>query len=201
MSHHLHVPRPRTVSPTNHPSVPVPPERPATDPPRSFPFAALLAASLCVGLAAACGPPAPSSSSQGGAGGGATGGGGTGGCLMMPTPSFALRVLAAAGGPVPPDTTVLVKWSAGEEPEFHLDDKSTWGTLENANIVCDVDPTAPPPTDLAALECSLWTAGPTEVIVSAKGFVPKDRTFSPDPSTDCNPEPTPIEIEIDAEQP
>jgi hypothetical protein len=120
---------------------------------------------------------------------------------MMPQPSFALRVLAAAGGPVPPDTTVEVRWSAADEPAFHLDDKATWGTLETANVVCDVDPNAPPPTNLTALACSLWTAGPTEVIVSAKGYVSKDRTFTQDPSTDCNPEPTPIEIEIDAKQP
>jgi hypothetical protein len=201
MSHRPQVPRPRTVSPKNPPSVPVPRERPATDSPRSTPCAALLAAAFAIALVPACGPPDPSSSSQGGTGAGGTGAGGAGGCLMMPKPLFALRVLAAAGGPVPPDTTVAVKWSAGEEPEFHLDDKATWGTLETGNVVCALDATAPPPTDLVALECSLWTSGPTEVIVSAKDFVTKDRTFSPEPSTDCNPDPTPIEIEIDAEQP
>ncbi len=160
-------------------------------------FGVLLGASAL----AACGPPDTSSSSGGGGGGTATGGGGAGGCLMLPQPSFALRVLASAGGPLPPDTTVEVKWSAAEEPPFHLDDKATWGTLETANVVCDVDPNEPPPTDLVALECSLWTAGATEVTVSAKHYVAKVRTFTPDPSTECNPEPTPIEIEIDAEQP
>ena len=118
---------------------------------------------------------------------------------MTPKPSFSLRVLVSAGGPLPPDTTVEVRWSAAKEPPFHLDDPSTWSTLETANIVCDVDATMPPPTDLAVLTCSLWTSGPTEVTVSAKGYITKDRTFTEDPSADCNPDPTPIEMEMDPE--
>src|SRR5262245_46674077 len=123
---------------------------------------------LPIVLAACNGAGTLSGSSGGGAGGGGAGGGGTGGmttttpttttCLEVPQPTFALRVLAASGGPVPNDTTIEVIWSAGAEPPFHLDQPMTWGTLENSNIVCDVDPGAPPPQDLQVLTCALWTS-------------------------------------------
>lgn len=154
------------------------------------------AAAIAAIPAGGCEPP-DTSSGHGGEGAGTSGGGGAGGCLMTPKPTFTLRVKVAAGGPLPPDTTVEVRWSAAEEPAFHLDDPSSWSTLETANIVCDVDPAKPPPVDLPVLTCSLWTSGPTEVTVSAKGFLTKDRTFTQDPSTDCNPDPTPIEMELD----
>lgn len=122
----------------------------------------------------------------------------TTGCLVVPEATFALRVLAADGGPVPSDTTVQVMWSAGEEPAFHLDQPETWGTLETANVVCDVDPEQPPPADLAVLACDLWTSSPTEVHVSAEGYVAKKHTYTAEPASDCNPQPTPIEIELQA---
>jgi hypothetical protein len=142
--------------------------------------------------------------SSGAGGGGAAGSGGEGGmtssttgCLVVPEATFALRVLAADGGPVPPDTTIDVMWSAGKEPSFHLDQPETWGTLETANVVCDVDPAAPLPVDLLVLACDLWTSSPTEVRVSAEGYGAKKNTYMADPPTDdCNPEPTPIEIEL-----
>ena len=159
--------------------------------------ALLCASAIALISAGGCEPP-DSTSGQGGGAGTSSVTGGAGGCLMTPKPSFALKVLVSKGGPVPPDTTVEVRWSAGEEPPFRLDDPKTWGTLETANVVCDVDHDKPPPEDLPALTCSLWTSGPTEVTVSAKGFVTKDRTFTQDPSTDCSPDPTPIEVELDA---
>lgn len=132
--------------------------------------------------------------------GGAGGAGGSAGCLVTPQPTFALRVLEEAGGFVPPDTTIEVMWSAGNEAPFHLDDPETWGTLETSNMVCDVDPAQPPPKDLIRLNCALWTSSPTAVRVSAKGYATKERTYTAEPMTACEPEPTPIEIELAAKQ-
>ncbi|MEZ4301955.1 MAG: hypothetical protein R3B70_43885 [Polyangiaceae bacterium] len=158
-----------------------------------------LACSSTMLLAAACdaGETSSGTAGQGGTGGG----GGTGGCLRVPGPTFALRVLEESGGPVPPGTVIEVHWSAGDEPPFKLDQPSTWGTLETSNLVCDVDPSLPPPEDLAMLECVLWTSSPTEVTVSAKGYITEQHTFTADPSTECNPDPTPIEVELAAEAP
>jgi len=157
-------------------------------------------AALALFLAAGCDDSGASSSGSGGSGSGGTGGeAGSGGCLMTPQPTFALRVLAEAGGPVPPDTTVEIMWSAGDEPPFHLDDSATWGSLETSNIVCDVDAAEPPPTDLLVLACALWTSSPTQVRVSAKGYVTKDHTYTAEPSSPCEPEPTPIEIELSSD--
>jgi hypothetical protein len=159
-------------------------------------------AALVIALAVACDPPETSSSA--GSGGSGAGGSGSssssGGCLPTPQPTFALRVLDEAGGFVPPDTTIEVSWSAGVEPAFHLDDPSTWGTPES-NVICDVDPSQPPPEDLPVLSCALWTASPTEVEVSAKGFITKGNTYKADPVSGCDPEPTPIEIELPADHP
>ncbi len=148
-------------------------------------------------LAAAAGCDSGDGTGGGGAGGSGGGAGGTGSmsCLDVPLPTFELRVLAQEGGPVPPDTTVEVTWSAGKELPFHLDEPETWGTLETSNIVCDVDPSAPPPVDLIVLSCALWTSSPTQVRVSAKGHVPQEDTYVAEPAEEC-PEPTPIEIEL-----
>lgn len=132
----------------------------------------------------------------GGGGAGGAGGGGAGGCLREPMPTFTLKVLAQNGGPVPPDTTILVHWSAGDEPPFHLDDPTTWSTLDISNITCDVDADAPPPADLTVLACALWTMSPTEVTVSAEGHITEQHTYTAEPGADCNAEPTPIEIEL-----
>lgn len=155
-------------------------------------IAGSVVACLVLALVPACdssgGPPG-----GGGAGGGGDGGGG--GCLVVPQPTFALSVLAEAGGPLPPDTTVQVRWSAGDEPPFHLDDPASWPTLDSSSVQCDVDPDAPP-TGLEKLTCALWTASPTEVSVSAQGYVTEEHTYTAEPMTGCNPEPTPIEIEL-----
>lgn len=159
---------------------------------------------VALSLAAGCEPPdSTSSTSSSGSGGSSTGGSGgvagSGGCLITPQPTFGLRVLAADGGPVPPDTTIEITWSAGNEPPFHLDDETTWGTLETSNIVCNVDPNVPPPIDLAVLECALWTSSPTQVRVSAKYFLTKKHTYAAEPGDACDPQPTPIEIELVAD--
>lgn len=153
----------------------------------------LVAAALLVGAASGCDG---WESTSGSGGSGAGGEGGASGCLVVPQPTFALRVLVEAGGPLPPDTTVEVMWSAGKEPPFHLDDPSSWGTLDTANIVCDVDPAGGPPLDLEVLSCELWTSSPTEVRVSAKGHVTEQSTYTAEPPEECNPEPTPIEVEL-----
>lgn len=155
------------------------------------------AAALSLLLAAGC------DSSEGSSGDGGAGGlgGGTGGCLRVPQPTFLLKVLAQAGGPIPPDTTILVHWSAGKEPPFHLDDPTTWPTLDTSSVQCELDRDAPPPVDLTMLTCALWTASPTAVSVSADGYVTEEGTYTAEPSTECNPEPTPIEIELALEDP
>jgi hypothetical protein len=134
--------------------------------------------------------------SSGGGGAGGDAGGGAGGCLRVPQPTFRLKVLTQQGDPVPPDTAVQIHWSAGDEPPFHLDDPSSWPTLDTASFKCDVDPAAPPPVDLPALECALWTSSPTEVSVLAEDYVPHQDTYMAEPASTCNPEPTPIEIEL-----
>jgi hypothetical protein len=151
------------------------------------------AVSLALALLPGC-DPETGSSGDGGAGG--IGAGGLGCCLREPLPTFVLDVLEREGGPVPPDTVVKVHWSAGEEPPIHLDDPATWPTLDTSSIQCDLDPNEPPPADLMVLSCALWTGSPIEVTVSAQGYETELHTYSAEPSSDCNPEPTPIEIEL-----
>ena len=118
---------------------------------------------------------------------------------MGPQAMFELT-LKAANGPVPPSTTLDVSWSAGPEPTFALDDPSTWKTIEEANVVCDVDPTQPPPHDLAALVCHLWTGGATKVVVNAKGYTRFEKTYVPTQSEHCNSRvPTAVSVEISPE--
>jgi hypothetical protein len=170
---------------------PVPPLPPA---PSRLPGLACALAALLVAAGAGC-----DGDDGTGGGGGAGGGGGSGAatasttCQDIPQPTFLLRVIEQAGGPLPPDTKIEVMWSAAKEEPFLLDDPSTWGTLETSNIACDVDPSAPP-TDLTELTCELWTASPTQVRVSAKGYVTEEDTFVAEPG-ECA-EPTPIEIEL-----
>jgi hypothetical protein len=154
----------------------------------AFSTAAATAAALCV---AAC----AENGGTGGAGGGG-GAGGEGGCPTEPTPMFTLTI-TAADGPVPPDTRLKVTWSCCEEPELVLADPSTYKTLDDANIVCDLDATKPPPTDLPALVCRLWTSGPTKVEVRAMGYEEHDETYSPEQSERCEgPVPRAIAVEL-----
>jgi hypothetical protein len=119
---------------------------------------------------------------------------------MAPEPMLTITV-RAQDGPVPPDTSLRVTWSVGEEPIFRLDDPSTWKTLEDANVVCDVDRTQPPPEDLPALSCQLWTNGPTRVEVQATGYQAYDETLTPGSSELCEgPVPKHVDIEIVREQ-
>lgn len=112
--------------------------------------------------------------------------GGTGGaCPMGPQAMFDLTITAAKG-PVPPSTTVDVSWSAGAEPTFALDHADTWKTIEQANIICDVDPMKPPPHDLPALVCHMWTTGPIKVVVRAKGYTPFEQTYASTYSDHCH---------------
>jgi hypothetical protein len=120
---------------------------------------------------------------------GTTGTGGAGGeggaCPMGPQAMFTITI-TAAGGIVPADTHVLVSWSAGTEPEFELDDKKSWKTLDDANLVCNVDPHGPPPTNLAELVCQVWSNGATKVVVSAQGFTTFEKTYVPPLSEHCH---------------
>jgi hypothetical protein len=129
------------------------------------------------------------------AGGGSSGGDGGVDCPSGPMAMLDVTVRAASG-PVPPDTRVLVSWSAGAEPTFELDDPKTWGTPD-ANVVCDVDPDEPPPKDLAHLVCHLWTSGVTHVQVRASGYVPFEGMLKPKISAACKgPVPTDVSVTL-----
>lgn len=151
-------------------------------------------------LAAALGLFACEETAPSGPGGTATGSGGAGGCAIAPQPIFTLT-LTAEDGPLPPDTKIVVTWSAGEEPPFVLSDKETWKTLEDSvNIVCEVDASKPPPTDLEELVCKLWTSGATRVEVKAMGYMNHDQTFTPAQSEQCDgPVPSAVSIAIERE--
>lgn len=132
----------------------------------------------CFGACSSGGSSAGTSTGDGGAGGAG------GACPMGPQAMFELT-LTAADGPVPPSTKLEVSWSAGQEPTFALDDPSTWKTIEQANLVCDVDPSKPPPKDLTALVCHLWTTGATNLVVKAKGYTLFEKTYTSTFSDHC----------------
>jgi hypothetical protein len=147
---------------------------------------------ITIALAALIGcPPDGGSSSTGDIGGG------DGGVSCPNGPMAMLNVIISAqSGPVPPDTRVLVSWSAADEPPFELDDPKTWGTLDG-NVVCDVDPKKPPPTDLAQLVCHLWTVGVTHVRVRATGYMPFEGMLKPKYSAACKgPVPTDVNVTL-----
>ncbi len=105
--------------------------------------------------------------------------------------------ITAAEGDVPPSTQIDVSWSAGHEPTFNLDQPATWMTIEQANVICDVDATKPPPEHLAALVCHLWTTGATNVVVAAKGYTTFDKTYTSTFSDHCKTlVPTAISVEL-----
>ncbi len=126
-----------------------------------------------------------------------TTGTGGGGCPMGPPRALFTLKVHAADGPLPPDTTVHVKWTAGDEPPFVLSDKDTWKTVEDgSNVECDVDHDAPVPTDLHELRCELWTNSATEIEVTAMGYVPVEQTALPMERDGCD-EPVPSEVEVE----
>jgi len=116
---------------------------------------------------------------------------------MGPEAMFELTI-TAAHGPVPRSTTVDVTWSAGQEPTFVLEQPSTWKTIDDpVNLICDVDPAKPPPEGLSALVCHLWTAGPTDVVVKAKGYTRLETTYLPTYSEQCQGYvPTAVSLEL-----
>ncbi len=106
-------------------------------------------------------------------------------CPSGPVAMYNLTI-HVANSPVPPDTTLAVSWSAGDEPLFSLADPKTWGSLDQgANVVCDVDPAMPPPMDLPALSCHLWTSGATYVEVKASGYQAFMNTLTPQVEPAC----------------
>ena len=125
-----------------------------------------------------------------------TTGQGEGGCPGgAPEALFTVVVRTADAEPLPSDTTVKVRWSVGEEPAFVLDDPDTWKTLEDGvNVVCEVDPEA---AEVAELRCELWTSGPTEVEVTATGYLDLDETLTPEEREGCDmPVPSEKELEL-----
>ncbi|WP_052376725.1 hypothetical protein [Chondromyces apiculatus] len=131
----------------------------------------------------------------GGEGGGGSGGaGGAGGCPVELQALLNITIRAEEGN-VPPDTTVRVTWSVGEEPVFRLDDTSTWKALDESNLVCVVGEAQQPPVDVHELRCQIWTSGPTRVEVSAEGFAAYDQTLTPPMSEACEG-PVPLQEDI-----
>jgi hypothetical protein len=148
----------------------------------------------CFGLAAmaACTARVPGGSTS--TGGGGTGGAG-GACPVGPQAMFDVTI-TAADGDVPPSTKLDVSWSAGHEPTFDLAQPSTWMTIDQANIVCDVD-AMKPPEHLPALVCHLWTAGATNLVVAAKGYTTFEMTYTPGFSDHCKSlVPTAIHVDL-----
>ena len=127
-------------------------------------------------------------------GGGANG---AGGCPTGPVALFELRV-TAADGQVPPDTTLLVRWSAGDEPLVDLLQPSSWSSIEDgANVECDIPDGASPPLELSELRCELWTSGATYVEVAADGYVTLEETLTPLQIEDCEvPVPSDVELQL-----
>lgn len=124
-----------------------------------------------------------------------------GGCPMTPVPMFTVTI-STEQGIVPPDTSLSVTWSEGQEPIFQLNDPSTWNSADGeANVVCDVDPAKPPPIDLASLVCRLWTSGATEIEVKAEGYSRHTETLVPMLSEECEgPIPKEVSVTLTVEQ-
>lgn len=158
---------------------------------------------IAVGLPM-CGDDAPPSPTTSSSSSSSTGGGG---CPMGPPEAlFTLRVSTDDAAQLPEDTTVTVRWSAGEEPAFVLNDPTTHKTLEDgSNVVC-----APALGSGGAgqggargvggggawaLACDLWTSGTTEVTVTATGYPETVETFKPETIDDCEM-PVPSEVEL-----
>ncbi|MEP7124539.1 MAG: hypothetical protein ABJE95_26660 [Byssovorax sp.] len=155
-----------------------------------------LLSTLSTALFLACSQPVTSGTTSTSTGSGGAGGAG-GACPMGPQAMFDLTI-TAQDGDVPPSTTIAVSWSAGEEPKFRLDQPATWMTIDQANVVCDVDASEPPPDKLAALVCHLWTTGATNVVVTAKGYTTFEMTYASTFSDHCKAlVPTAISIQLE----
>ena len=122
---------------------------------------------------------------------------GAGGCPTGPVPLYTLH-LTAADGQVPPDLTLSVDWSAGNEPTFDLADPSTWKSVDDgSNVDCNVPAEATPPVSLDELRCELWTSGPTDVAVEAAGYLTVEKTLTPPEVDECDvPVPSVTEVEL-----
>ena len=145
----------------------------------------ILAAAVLIGVWSACDEQAPPSGTGGG-------GGGVGGCEPGPPAALYTLSIATEIGPLPADTTVSVRWSAGNEPAFVLGDEGTHLTLEDgSNLVCEASAEDPPLT----ITCELWTSGATEVAITATGYDDWLETLIPGQLEGCD-EPVPTETEV-----
>jgi hypothetical protein len=146
-------------------------------------IACILAAHGCKGSGS------PPSSADGGDGG-------EGGCPLRPPEAQFVVEIRAEDGPLPPDTRVMIQWTAADEPAFVLSDPNTWKTLDqDVNLVCNIDRSKPPPTDLSVLVCELWVAGAVNIFVEGSGYQPYHDTLTPVMSELCG-EPMPADVSI-----
>ena len=122
---------------------------------------------------------------------------GAGGCPTGPVALYTL-LMTATDGSLPSDMTLAVRWSAGEEPLFDLADPSTWQSVEDgSNVDCNVPAGATPPVDIEELRCELWTSGPTDVEVTAAGYLTVEETLTPPEVDECDvPVPSVTEVEL-----
>lgn len=148
-------------------------------------------------------PPSPTTSSSSSS---STGGGG---CPMGPPEAlFTVRITTEEPGPLPTDTTVAVRWSAGEEPVYVLDDPTTHKTLEDgSNVVCTPlqgaggaggqggAVAAAGGGGPLALSCELWTSGTTEITVIATDYPERVETLKPETIDDCE-SPVPSDVDL-----
>ena len=125
-----------------------------------------------------------------------TTGQGAGGCPAGAAPLFTLTVRAAEAASLPEDTTLRVKWSAGEEPVLVLNDPETHLSLDDdgVNFECQID-RQQDLTMLDELVCELWTSGATEVNASATGYADYQATFQPLELEGCDAA-IPSEVEV-----
>ena len=153
-------------------------------------FGVLCALAFGALLPAACDEETSAVASSSGAGGGDAG------CYSGPPAPLFVITISAHAGPLPADTTLAVKWSAGEEPSFSLDDPSSWLSLEDgSNVVCGVDKDAGLPLALDQLRCELWTSGATDLVITAGALPPYQQTLVPLQVPGCD-EPVPQEIDV-----
>lgn len=127
---------------------------------------------------------------------------------MGPPEALFTIEIATEEGKLPLDTTVAVRWSAGEEPAYVLNDPTTHKTLEDgSNVVCQpggsvgaggaggMGGMGGQGGGLAVLSCQLWTSGTTEVTVTATGYPELLETLKPETLDGCD-SPIPSDVEL-----
>jgi hypothetical protein len=96
--------------------------------------------------------------------------------------------LRAAGGPLPPDTTVEVQYGGGVE-SYRVDA----GMQSQEVVLCDDDAPETGVGGVTVVHCKLWTQGAATVKVTASGFPPVEQTLEAKAQGKCI-QTVPVEI-------